>query len=280
MDVQLTGAQETLLITLYAKSFDFYSSNSVLGDKWAAETMEKITGKQEEMRARLKGTPTHLAGVALRALCLDTWASEFLAENECATVVHLACGLDSRALRLRSKCRKVRWIDLDMPDVVDLRRRLEIQEPESTSGYTYEMVGSSVTETAWLQHIPADRPTLIIFEGLSMYLEPSDGEDLVKRLTGHFPSGQLVFDCFPWATRLFLNTFVWLNGKWSVEFKWTISNPKGLEALHPGLELLDTLYMADVRGLNRLPQGTRTWMYLLSWIPFARSAFMYLRYKF
>lgn len=280
VDGTLTGPQETLLITLYAKSFDFYSCNSVLGDKWAAETMNRITGKQEAMHHRLKGTPTRLAGVTLRALCLDTWTSEFLVENKCATVVHIACGLDARALRLRDKCHQVRWIDVDMPDVIDLRRRLEMPEPESAACYSYEMVGSSVTETAWLQRIPADRPTIIIFEGLSMYLELADGENLIRRLTAHFPSGQLVFDCIPWATRFILNAIVWLNGKSSFKFKWTVSNPKGLEELHPGSKLLDTVYLANAPGLNRLPGGTQVLIYLLSWIPLVRSAFMYLRYAF
>lgn len=33
--------------------------------------------------------------------------------------------------------------------------------------------------------MPADRPTLIIAEGLSMYLRPEEGGELLRRITGH-----------------------------------------------------------------------------------------------
>ncbi|WP_254886025.1 class I SAM-dependent methyltransferase [Streptomyces sp. NA02950] len=45
-------------------------------------------------------TPTTAVGVALRAKQLDDWTTEFLAEHQKATVLHLACGLDTRVQRL------------------------------------------------------------------------------------------------------------------------------------------------------------------------------------
>jgi hypothetical protein len=43
---------------------------------------------------------------------------------------------------------------------------------------------------------PADRPTLIVAEGLTMYLKPEEGHELMRRLTGHFVHGIIAFDAF------------------------------------------------------------------------------------
>lgn len=279
--VHLTGPQETLLITLYAKWVDYYSDNCILGDRWAVEVLESIDGQLDDLKKRLK-TPTYTASVTLRALCLDTWASQFLAENDCVTVLHLACGLDTRALRLRDKCynKQVRWIDVDMPDVIDIRRRLKAFVPAPAPGYSYELIGSSVTETAWLQQIPADRPTMVIFEGLTMYLEPADGASLLQRLTTHFQSGQLIFDCCSPATKFLMNLVVWFRSDWSFKFNWTMNNPKSVEKLCPGLVLKDQVPMTTAPGINRMSLQGQWVLWIMSWIPILRSPFSYLRCTF
>ena len=42
--------------------------------------------------------------------------------SEC-TVLHLGCGLDTRVYRV-NPASTVRWYDFDLPDVIELRRRL------------------------------------------------------------------------------------------------------------------------------------------------------------
>lgn len=281
-EVTLTGTQETLLVTLYARWLDFYSPRPLLGDRWSADIMDRIPHKAKETGDRMKGAPAGLEIFVLRTRLFDKWTSEFLAKNERATVVHLACGLDTRALRLRDKCGNgVRWIDVDVPDVIDLRRQLEIAEPESSgAGYTYEMVGSSVLETEWLERIQTDRPTVIIFEGLTMYLNPEDGKKLIRRLAEHFGSGQLIFDCMPRTHRFILNTILWLKGHWTFTFNWAIDDPKSLESLHPGLALVDNYCMWNVPGIERLSWGMRFAMYAVSWVPILRNLSSFVRFEF
>ena len=76
-----------------------------------------------------------------------------------STVLHLGCGLDSRVFRIDPPA-TVRWYDVDLPDVIDLRRRLY---PER---HDYELIATSVTDLRWLDGIPADRPVLVVAEGL------------------------------------------------------------------------------------------------------------------
>ena len=53
-----------------------------------------------------------------------------------------------------------------------------------------------MTDPAWLADVPADRPTLMIGEGLTMYLTEADGVALLRRVVDHAPSGELQFDAF------------------------------------------------------------------------------------
>ncbi len=77
---------------------------------------------------------------------LDSWAAEFLAAHPDGLVLHLACGLDSRPLRV-ARPASAAWIDVDYPDVIALRRRLY----DLPAGVT--TIGTSVTEPEWWHRV-------------------------------------------------------------------------------------------------------------------------------
>lgn len=203
--VDFTGVQATMLVTLFLRAADAEDAEPVLGDRFAAEAVSRIDYDWKRL-----GKPGTLRGrfaVALRSRQFDDWTARFLRRHPDATVLQLACGLDSRAFRLDLPA-GVRWFDVDLPDVIGLRRKL-YQERDG-----YRMLAASVTDEAWLDEVPADKPTLIIAEGLVMYLRETELRQLLRRLTGRFPCGELVFDgAAPWmveATRLLKKCF----GRW------------------------------------------------------------------
>ncbi|KAH8895814.1 putative polyketide synthase protein [Thozetella sp. PMI_491] len=274
----LSGPQESLLITLYAKRQDFRSPKPLLGDKWAADVFEKM-GDIQDIETRLKGTPVSITSVTVRARCLDNWIVEFLAAHPTATVLHLACGLDTRALRLQDQCGSgVRWIDLDLPDVVKLRRRLAMPPPENVGEYT--LVGASATDQGWLEDIPADRPTVVVFEGLTMYLALEDGKAMIQRLVSYFPSGQLLFDSMSPLSLKVLNGYLYWKGNWNFRFHWGVGNPKDVETFHDRIKLMDVVSMYHGPGTEELPLQGRVFFYVMSWVPYLSHFFIYLRYKF
>ncbi|WP_327589226.1 class I SAM-dependent methyltransferase [Nonomuraea sp. NBC_00507] len=130
-----------------------------------------------------RGASRTAPAVALSARFMDRWATEFLAAHPGATVLHLGCGLDTRFHRLAPPP-TVRWYDVDYPEVVELRRRLFPEPP----GYT--MIGSSVTELTWLDQIPADRPVLVVADGLFYYLDPGEGRALLRAIVEHRGPGR------------------------------------------------------------------------------------------
>lgn len=267
--VTLTGAPETLLATLYGRALDSWAARSVLHDDAAARAVERI---DYDFR-RTGMTATTAAGIALRGRLLDAWTREFLAAHPEATVLHLACGLDTRAQRLAAGP-GVRWIDLDHPDVVALRERL-LPPPDGD----YRLVGASVTDEGWLETVPADRPTVAVFEGLSMYLRKEDGRRLVERITGRFPSGQLLFDCYG-TIGIRLQKLVPAVRNAGAILHWGIDDPRELEAWHDGLVLLDAVRSVDMPGLDLLPSTGRIQMRVLALLPKLRDVGRILRYRF
>jgi O-methyltransferase involved in polyketide biosynthesis len=267
--VTLTGAPETMLATLYGKALDSRSPDPILGDREADRAVRRI----DYDFGRTGMTATGAAGVALRARQLDDWTGEFLAAHPHATVIHLACGLDTRVQRLAPPP-TVRWVDVDYPEVLELRRQLLPHPPGD-----YRMLGASVTDDGWLEEVPADRPTVAVFEGLTMYLRKEDGRRLIQRSATRFPSGQLLFDCYgTWGIRM--QKLVPAVRRAGATLHWGIDDPHELEAWHDGLRCLDALRSVDMPGLDRLPRSGQRQMRILARIPGLRDVGKILRYQF
>jgi O-methyltransferase involved in polyketide biosynthesis len=70
--------------------------------------------------------------VSVRTLILDTAVREFLGKNGDAVIINLGAGLDTRFERLND-ARISMWYDVDLPDVIDLRKRFFSEGPRTIS---------------------------------------------------------------------------------------------------------------------------------------------------
>ncbi|MDP4502974.1 class I SAM-dependent methyltransferase [Nonomuraea turcica] len=267
--VHLTEEKATLLATLYGRALDARSPSPILGDELAADVIGRIDHDFRKTGITARTAPA----VALRARFMDRWAAEFLAARPGATVLHLGCGLDTRFHRL-TPAPTVRWYDVDYPEVVELRRRLF---PEPPPGYT--MIGSSVTELTWLDQVPADRPVLVVAEGLFYYLDPGEGRALLRAIVERFPSGQFVFDAL---NRLGLRLQK-LNRpvqKAGATLHWSIEGPADLAAIHPKLRCLDATSAFDIDGFDRLSTPHRLVTRIVELVPGMKRTAVFYRLEF
>ena len=69
----------------------------------------------------------------MRSLCIDETVRIFLEKYPQGTIVNIGCGLDTTFDRIDNGT--VRWYDLDLPDVIELRRQF-IGETERRSYYS------------------------------------------------------------------------------------------------------------------------------------------------
>jgi O-methyltransferase involved in polyketide biosynthesis len=149
-----------------------------LGDRAAAEAVARIDYDFERIHRSARPWANQFL-VALRAKKLDVWTTDFLRRRPDAVVLHLGCGLDTRAFRVNPPS-TVQWYDLDQPGVIELRRKLYDENN------AYRMIGWSVTDRGWMDQIPTDRPTLVVAE--------REVRELLARLTARCGNGELLFD--------------------------------------------------------------------------------------
>ncbi len=217
-------------------------------------------------------TPRTAPSVSTRSAHFDTWTRQFLAVHPRSTVLHLGCGLDSRYFRI-DPGPDVEWYDVDYPDVAALRTQLF---PEHEHCH---VVASSVTDPGYLDAVPADRPTLMIGEGLTMYLTRDDGIALMRRVVDGFPSGELQFDAFntlgiktQWSNRVVTRA--------GATLRWGINGPGEILGAVPGTRLLSWMSVFDSESFREIPGPYRLMGKAMSALPALRYMAQYHRYAF
>jgi O-methyltransferase involved in polyketide biosynthesis len=232
--VELGPVQRTLFIPLAARARETRRRRPVLRDPKAAEILASVDFDAMKYAHGWGGSIA-----VLRTAIFDYWVSDFLAQRPAGMVVELGTGLNTRFERVDNG--QVHWIDLDLPDTIELRRKFF-----ADSGRR-RMVAASVTDEEWLpavRHSPG--PYFFVADGVLPYLEQAP--QVIARITGSFPGALIAFDTYPQRTleqqhRLAARRN--LGALWA----WSCDDPCALEAL--GLEVI------QVAAVTRPPASLR-----------------------
>jgi O-methyltransferase involved in polyketide biosynthesis len=263
--VRWGSVEWTNLCMLYLRAYESRLAHPILGDQFAEKAVARIDYDFKRLHRRVRAASNQF-GVALRGAQLDAWTTNYLNGHPDAVVLHLGCGLDSRAFRLAAP-EGVRWFDVDLPQVIALRRQLY------SESQTYRMIGSSVTDLGWVDELPTGGPVLIVAEGLLMYLTLADVTELLHRLVDRFDTGELLAD---------------LLSKWTVPVskvfrsgivKWGTRDGGEITRRDARLRLIeDNSVMA---GFNKIPLTRQRLLYRMQYaIPVTRNYDRLYRYAF
>jgi O-methyltransferase involved in polyketide biosynthesis len=137
----LDGVSKTLLMTLYARARESQRPDAIFKDDKAVAMVAQLDCDFSRLRMHRHDE----IAIIMRMNRFDHHARKFMTENPDAVVVHIGCGLDTRFERVDNGW--VEWFDLDMPDVMELRRKLTCTESER-----YHMLSGSVFDEAWMDH--------------------------------------------------------------------------------------------------------------------------------
>jgi len=223
---------ESLLIPLYIRAIESQRPDALLKDEKAVALVGQMEDDFSWIQRANINEETRVA-IILRNREFDRHAQDFLRRNPQAVVIHIGCGLDGRFERVDNG--QVEWYDLDLPEVIALRRRLMGDE-----GDRNHLLGCSVHERAWQNAVSVHhhRPFLFLAEGVFMFFEGAQVKSLVLALMERFPGAELVFDAFS-------PFFVWANNrrvartKIGARSQWALKRGKDLEKWGDGICLLD-----------------------------------------
>jgi len=140
---------------------------------------------------------------ALRAKMLDDRVRDFVEQHPDAVIVDLGAGLDSGFYRVDPPL-SVDWYSVDLPGITALRDEVLPANPHSHS------VPVSLAEKHWPDAIPADRPTMLVADGLFAFLSEPVIVSIFRRMTDHFGSGELAFNDYGgigWFSRLAIKLY-------------------------------------------------------------------------
>ena len=181
-----------MLLTLHARAEHTLSERPRFTDPAAVELVSRLDydftmAKQDRLMAD---------GVVLRTLTLDPLVAGYLDTHPGCTVVNIACGLDTRFQRLDDG--RVTWFDLDLPDVIALRRRL------LEDGERHRTIATSALDPAWPDQLgegetsgKVGNDVLVIVEGLSMYLEQDEVRSLMDIIAARLPGATVLIEVMP-----------------------------------------------------------------------------------
>jgi O-methyltransferase involved in polyketide biosynthesis len=184
VNVDLGPVQRTMFLPLWGRAVESRKKHPLLVDKKALEIMEKV----DYDFSPIAGNINELSRFAwiVRSLIVDKTVREFLERHPSGTVVNLGCGMDTTFERVdNGQCR---WYDLDMPDVIDLRRKFITPEDRRV------FLSQSLLDVSWIDRIKQDAGVLLVAAGVLYYQKENEVKLLFGTIAGRIPGCELVAD--------------------------------------------------------------------------------------
>jgi O-methyltransferase involved in polyketide biosynthesis len=255
---------ETLIIPLFFRARQSIRPDALLVDKAAVKLIEQI----DYDFSRIKLQKHDEAALILRVREFDRMAGDFLKRYPDAAVVHIGCGLDTRFDRLDNG--QVQWFDLDLPEVIALRRRLGLIEQGR-----YHTISSSAFDFKWIGDLSntPHKAILFIAEAVLEYFQEDQVKSLILRLRETFPEAELICDETT-PLMVFLDNMHLAFTKFRARMQWGMDHPKDMESWGKGIRLMEEYYYFDrpeqslgamqwVRYFPLLARGTGIFRYKL-----------------
>ena len=184
--VELGSVQQTLLIPLLARALETKRSNRKLEDTKAVEIVDSTEYNFEKF-------PDNFALRAMvgRTLMMDEDVRSYMERFPDGVVVEVGCGLNTRFSRLDNGT--IKWFNLDLPDVIDMRRNFFLDSERC------KMIAASFTDPTWHTQVAQARPhdncpVCFVCEASIVYISTQKVQSSIRSIARHFDRAVFVTD--------------------------------------------------------------------------------------
>ncbi|CAH2810695.1 MAG: hypothetical protein CBARDMAM_6126 [uncultured Caballeronia sp.] len=200
-----------------------------------------------------------MRGAIVRAKWFDAVARAFVYAEQDGLIVSIDSGLDTRASRIALRP-NIDWIDIDLPEVVALRKAIVLPLPHVRS-----VAADGADVAAWAQAIPwrAGHPVLVLAEEVSMYFKPSHAENWIRALVAEAQCKRSMLMLALDLASPFLVKHGHHNpsvSKTGVRFAWGIGDPADLTRLNGDLGSAPDLRCRPPVRRDVLGRGRMHWL--------------------
>ncbi len=256
---QLDDVPETMLATVYIRALETQRPEALLKDEKAVELVQRY-GPAFERVKRIYMDEQDQVSLILRNRQIDRVVRGFLVRRKRPVAVYLGCGLDARFDRVDDG--RVEWFDLDLPQVIELRRQLLGGERPRC-----RLTAGSAFDHSWFEAVGpvGGRDFLFVAEGLFQYFHGEEVKSLVVALRECFPGSELVTDGFSWFI-VRANNLRMRLARMSARYHWGLGDGREIERWAEGIRLLDGWLpfdeaeprLAKVQWMARIPFLAKT----------------------
>jgi methyltransferase (TIGR00027 family) len=172
--MEIAHVSDTALMTAACRAMETERSDGLIRDPFAAQ----LAGARGMAIARaLTGLDLMCFGIGVRSHFLDQLVLDTVTSHGISTVLSIGAGLDSRPWRLDLPA-TLRWVEVDFPAMLDYKDGVMAAIVPKCR---LERLAADINEVSGRQSVFAaagDGPTLMITEGLLMYLPAATIEAL------------------------------------------------------------------------------------------------------
>ncbi|AJQ96102.1 class I SAM-dependent methyltransferase [Gynuella sunshinyii] len=180
--IQLGSVQETLLIPLFGRAESTRQRSGLINDPIAVTIVNRLDYDFSKWQSAFG-----LVGSNIRTRMMDEEVATFLSRYPDGTVIEIGCGLNTRYERLDNG--RARWIEIDLPDSMKLRRQFFNNTARRT------MLSASVMETDWLNAVAKARPPYcFISEAAMIYLDNHQVQQAIEQIGQRFSGAWFITD--------------------------------------------------------------------------------------
>ncbi|MFH0756330.1 MAG: class I SAM-dependent methyltransferase [Bacteroidota bacterium] len=183
-EIKLGSVQETLLLPLWGRAIETQKQKPLLVDEKAVSIIKDIPYDFSVISENINSL-SRLSWIA-RSLYFDKKIKAFINVFPEATIVNIGCGLDTTFDRVDNG--KIHWIDLDLPDTIELRSKF-ISETDRI-----KFISKSVFDTSWYHKIEKKDNVMFLIAGVLYYFDESEIKKLFNDFHVFLPGVEVIFD--------------------------------------------------------------------------------------
>jgi O-methyltransferase involved in polyketide biosynthesis len=248
--VELTGVPETALWNLYQRASAARAGH--LDDPLSVE----LTGRLDYPFERFD-VPYHDLAARLhaqRVRTIDTAVRRLLAGAPDATVVALGEGFETQFWRVDNG--RLRWLTLDLPELVAVRGQVLPDDPRS------RMLPGSALDAEWTTQVDGERPVIITAQGLLPYFKQHEVHRMLTDWAQRLPGAWLLFDVVTDQLQSIRQRNPLPNGYSPPDWTWAVDTD----------ELRQLRELPGLHDLHEVPRaGGDRLLTVLRWVPGLKS---------
>lgn len=179
MNLQFGDIQETALIPLAIKASETARPNARIKDLKAKEIIDSLGVDVSKFDPFLSHE-----GVVARTILYREQLKELLNKYPDAVCINLGCGFDDKFSQVDNG--SVRWFDVDLPDQIDVRRKVYEDRERCV------MLEGNALNGDWTRSIPKADMVIVVMEGVLEYFSKEQVKTCLNMLCDSFPHGYLL----------------------------------------------------------------------------------------